>query len=427
MRRWTAVFALVVLVGIGVYILVSIVWAGRFVTSTIGKVTGNIVNASGLSPWLVKGLVVIATVPFFWAVAKYSKSWWGFSPLRANLNLYLNRYGVIIVLYVGAYFLAVYFASRDSFVGLDGKPTKYCAETPEGIRVFDSPGVDPVYGVTLRPCTDGQIRALRKELLAIPSPRPVGIDDPRSYAFFDGVSGRPNVWYYRRADGHLDLYDRGGSHPGTGKPLSPINEEVIEELVRLQEEERAEKKAAEVDRQRREAAQREAEAAQKAGDFIDRYVNPGARNSPDELEVGVAQVSEPIPASLEQALQDKLRALGMSAVGTLVRPAFAADGLAQALGDGDMNVAARLRLSQRVDALVLVDVQTKVKANPEYAGASTASIRLDLHCVQVVQLRACGTLHLRAVGIGFSGDAATANAVEKLLPELANRLAELNP
>jgi len=437
MRRWLMVLVLLVLLGFGIYFLVSVLWAGRFVTGTVGRVVGNVVNVSGLSPWLVKGIAIIVTVPFFWAVAKYTKTCWGFTPLRADLNLYLNKYGIIIVLYVAAYFLTMYFASRGSYYTMKGESIKYCAETPEGIRVFDAPGVDPVYGIALRPCSEDQIRALRKELVGIHGPKLLTVKDPRAYEFFDGVSGRPKVWFYRSSDGHIDFYDKAGAHPGTGSPLSAINAAVIQETVALRDQQQREAQSAEVERQRRAqaaqaegqkeaAARKAAEAAEQERAYRDQYINPGPANQPSRLDVALSTLSSPLPASLHQGLMDGLRARGAEPVDTLFRPAFASSGLAQALAAGNLKSVTRLRLAERVDAILIADFRVKIAPNPRFEGTSTANAVLDLSCLQVVQLRTCGTLSLTSAGTGFSTDAATLNAVEKLLPGLGETLGRLN-
>ncbi len=94
MRKWIVAFVVVALVAVGIYFLFALLWGGRFVVGTIDRVVSDIVRVSGLSPWLVKGIIIIATIPFFWAVANYSKTWWGYKPVQATLDLYLNKHGI---------------------------------------------------------------------------------------------------------------------------------------------------------------------------------------------------------------------------------------------------------------------------------------------------------------------------------------------
>jgi hypothetical protein len=84
---WLAVaVVLVAVVGLLLFLLST----GRFVTGTVGYVTGSLVNVSAMSPLLARGIVILATIPFFWAVAKYTRTAIGFRRLHPSLDLYLN-------------------------------------------------------------------------------------------------------------------------------------------------------------------------------------------------------------------------------------------------------------------------------------------------------------------------------------------------
>src|SRR5216683_4858599 len=119
----------------------------HIVIATLDYVVENLSSRSGVSPFLVRGIVIVATIPFFWAVAKYTHWTLWLHGVRPSLRLYRNPYGMIIVAYVGFFFIAMYFASRDAYA------YKWCADTPEGIRTFDSAGIDPIYGIPLTPCS----------------------------------------------------------------------------------------------------------------------------------------------------------------------------------------------------------------------------------------------------------------------------------
>src|SRR5262245_17746279 len=126
MRRWSVSILIAVLLAYAITILVSVLSGGRFVTTSIGYVVGEIVRVSGLSPLLVKGVVIVVTGPFFWAVAKLTRRWWGFASVEAGLDLYLNRYGIIIVSYVALFSLAQYVVSRGAYFDMTGASLKWC-------------------------------------------------------------------------------------------------------------------------------------------------------------------------------------------------------------------------------------------------------------------------------------------------------------
>jgi hypothetical protein len=68
--------AILVLVAL-VCLIASVLFATRFVEDTIGLVVENLSARSGLSIFLVKAVVIIGTIPFFWAVGKFTKNIWG--------------------------------------------------------------------------------------------------------------------------------------------------------------------------------------------------------------------------------------------------------------------------------------------------------------------------------------------------------------
>src|SRR5206468_9087638 len=122
------------------------------------------------------------------------------------------------------FFVLMYLSSRSSFFGhVTGETLKWCADTPEGIRVFDSPGVDSLYGIQLQPCTAEQIISLRQQSVGIRGPQRIRVADLQSLEFFDPVSGRPKVCYYRASDGSYELFDGPGRHPGTSEQLKPAD------------------------------------------------------------------------------------------------------------------------------------------------------------------------------------------------------------
>src|SRR5580704_6294130 len=88
---------------------------GHFIVFIIKYSAQNLSSRSGISLFLVYGIVVIATIPFFWAVGKYMWGlWFWLRGLGPSLRLYRSPYGMIIVAYVGLYFVAMFFTSRDA-------------------------------------------------------------------------------------------------------------------------------------------------------------------------------------------------------------------------------------------------------------------------------------------------------------------------
>jgi TPR repeat protein len=87
-------------------------------------------------------------------------------------------------------------------------------------------------------------------------PKPV---DPTTAAWFDPVTGQPQVWYWREGQTY-EFFDNSGFHPRTGDKLLIVDRKVV--TAWRQSVERAKREA--VERVQREAAQREAEAQRQA-------------------------------------------------------------------------------------------------------------------------------------------------------------------
>ena len=210
-------FFLAAVVALLLFVFVAI-RSRQFLIGTVSYVVGELASRSGLNTDLVEGLVIILTIPFFVAVTQYAKHGvvWihGFWP---SLRLYRSKAGIVIVVYVGVFFLARAAASLHNY------SSEWCAETPEGIRASDQPGFDPIYGIPRTRCSFDQIVALRRREKAIVAPHRVHVGDPRSFDFFDLVTGKSLVWYSKLPDGQYEFFDGPGKSPETSDSLLPID------------------------------------------------------------------------------------------------------------------------------------------------------------------------------------------------------------
>jgi len=256
MRGLALIFASLVLIGV-LAAIGSFLFATHFVSSTINYVVSNLADRSGLSPFLVRAVVIAATIPFFWAVARFTRNILGLLNLGwAPLSFYSNVYGIVIVLYVAGFFYAMYWSSRDAYA------YKYCADTPEGIFVSDGTAKDPVYGIEPKPCTLAQIKELRNEHGSLQAPSEIQIANVDTYQWFDGVTGQPRVWFAIGPHGHYHFFNHPGDDPHTGQPLQPVRQDVIELLRQKEAADQAAKQhaaeieasAAETDKKRQAAA-----------------------------------------------------------------------------------------------------------------------------------------------------------------------------
>jgi len=388
---------------------------GHFIVQTIDYVAGNLASRSGLSPFLVKGLVILLTIPFFWAVAKYTKGLFWFRGVRPSLRLYSSPYGIIIVVYLGLFFLAMYGASRKAYA------YKWCVETPEGIKAYDAPGRDPVYGLPLSPCSFDQIVAFRGTETQILRPQKLHIDNPRDYAFFDSITHEPRVYYSRSPDGGHEIYDRKGVSPETGKELQPINTEIINELIRSQDEQAART----TERQKQQAA---ADSLKRHAELLERYLNTTVTRRPGvkQAAVAVLQQGKNSLSGVEAELGGSLKEHGVEPLLSFFKPAFFQDGRAHALYEGDWNQVQDLALGSRIDCAIVGTGEVDYIPSAQFQGLLTAKLRVELKILDLVGQREVGGRTFQIAGAGTSEAEALQNAIERLRTEFGSYLATVS-
>jgi hypothetical protein len=137
---------------------------------------------------------------------------------------------MIIVAYVGVYFLAMFFVARDSLA------YKFCATTPEGIIVFDDSVKDPIYGIQAKPCTLDQTVEIRRIKNPGLGPQRVQVVDAKTFMFFEPITGNPRIWYHKTSAGEYEFFDRMGNDPETGVPLQIMDQQAREDAIRIQDQ-----------------------------------------------------------------------------------------------------------------------------------------------------------------------------------------------
>ncbi len=140
--------------------------------------------------------------------------------LRLSFSLSKRRRAVgqlaLLTLLVG-HSLALWSASRLKIEG------RCYVVTRTGITYNEHPGLDPATGRPCRPVTN----ELQERLRAYETgARPTRVTDEHP-TFFDPRTGEPVIWFYRDAQGTIELFDLMGFHPLTGEELTPITKEVV--------------------------------------------------------------------------------------------------------------------------------------------------------------------------------------------------------
>jgi hypothetical protein len=397
-----------------IYLLAHHWWSHDFVLRTLDFVVQALASRSGISPFLVRGLVILLTIPFFWAVAKYTHGLFWLRGVGPSLGVYRNPYGIVIVGYAGLFFIATYFASLHAYA------YKWCAETPEGIETFDGPVKDPVYGIEAKPCTFEQIVTIRETKKGISGSQRLQIGDARRFAFFDVITGKPRVWFYKLPEGGYEFYDGPGKHPGTGQDLRPINPEMVQELIRQQDLANAQRSAKELEARQQDAEQAAAAQNREHQAFLDQYINTAVAKSDGTRIVAILMLGEGQDSSygLESALVGALSKEGIDAVSSFFKPPFAQEGRARKFVRGDWNEASRLDLSKRVDYVISASSLVSYSPYPQLDGLITADLQMQLKCFNVVVQRVCGSEQLNTKGAGFTKVAALESASNNAKSEI---------
>jgi TPR repeat protein len=81
----------------------------------------------------------------------------------------------------------------------------------------------------------------------------------KKYAFFDPITGKPRVWYWRSDKGDYEFYDNPGFHPRTGESLLVVTKEIIAQLKTDSEvrQKQLEEERLQREKERRERTERE--------------------------------------------------------------------------------------------------------------------------------------------------------------------------
>lgn len=383
------------------------------VPSTISYVTQQLSTVSGLNPYLVRGVVVVATIPFFWAVAKSVRvvtliltGGLGTSPL----SLYRNLYGIIIVLYVGIFYVAMYFAARNSYY------REQCVSTPEGLKSFASLARDPVYGLETHPCTLPEIVELRRVDAKVLAPQAIVVADAATYPFFDSITGQAKVWYYRQPNGGYALFDRPGNYPGTGEQLKPIDQATRAALV------------SEQSRERQFADVQAAAAAQRARiESASQFVNPIVNRQSGNLQTAILLFS-PTNASVATAEHDLVVAIsarGMRPVESFFTPLFVSEGGAEKLLQSDWSALKGIDVQNRVDFIVVGSLASSYSPSAVSPDLISAHTQLQLRCLHTSARTECGQSDIDTVGAGLSQNEAFENSIGRAKPQIESFVEEL--
>ena len=171
-------------------------------------------SLTGINQYLVTAAALLLFVPF-WFATRMTLS------LRSRRRRYVGA--ALLLVFAVFYNIGLYVITRDTNFDPDGRAHRWYAWTPAGMWFADREGVDPTYGIRLRPVTPAIAGAL-EELRRKGGLRPA---DPTRLIFFDPMTGEARVWFYRYPEGDVEFYEHQGHHPITGVVLEPVTQQVV--------------------------------------------------------------------------------------------------------------------------------------------------------------------------------------------------------
>ncbi len=397
-------------------------WLKDFlIFGTFNFAVAKFVDATGLSVYLVKGILAVVLFPFFLALREVGKI-----PLFKGVGRLPKSvaWGLIIG-YASTYFLAMYFATKNTYFHHSGttlKAAKYYAITPEGVRFFDTEGFDPKYGTKLNPVTPlviANLERMKRGDIA----KPLAFKAVSEIAFFDSQTGQPKVWYARSANGTITLFSTSGFDPLSGEELKPACQQIVEEVSRRHHE--AEMRLQADDAQAK-VAERVAVAAEERARFDaqerayrERYVNPYTRRIKNRKTAALLVLGDADGAStLQERLSSALKEKGLEPAEGLFKPDFLGDGSAAKFFGGDWSYVKKLRLEDYADVIVLMRVTHRTTSADAIEGLRTATLILDMKCLDVVNLRIDGSRSATVKGAGFSESEALRGSLKNATVEI---------
>jgi hypothetical protein len=388
---------------------------------TVDYVVWNIVRVSGMSRWLAKGIVILSLIPFLWALCEIFKIKFRIKIFGKTLvKSYRKLAGIIIIVYIGVFFLSMHFLSKDSYFDFyDKRPLKWYAETPEGIRYFDTDGFDPVYGTKLEPVTPDIIEKYKKQQMKM-YPKQISLETLEGVEFFNSITGNPKIWYYRDTDGSFEFFDGPGFHPTYNVALKPVTPGIITSLKEKIKENR-EKAANEMKKNESEKER------QKRLAYLHRYINPYSSNTPGSKEVAILAIDEKLREEydIEKKLLSILKLQGKNPVLSIFKKPFIDDGIFETVFSGNLDILKSLALENQVDYIIFAKKYSKYRNNSQVWDGISSDLTIQIKVIATNPIKVFNATNISTIGPGYTNEEAEKNAIDKAYGNLQEFLKEL--
>jgi hypothetical protein len=360
MKKWSKAFAIIIIL---ILFFVPTIIALKYVTISMlySHFVNSVSNLTGINKYLVKATAALMFIPFLIGIS-----------FLFSMNRGRRQIGkAILVTLVIIYNLSLFYFTKDlSFAFSEGKVLKWYALTPEGVKYFDRSGVDPVYGITLKPVTQDVIRNLK--LLEKGEFRPV---DPNNVQFFNPITGEAQVWYFRYPDGIFEFFDKPGYHPITGEPLKPVSKDIYFEWKEKSTKGKQDKRIAnnqEESRQLRKHGESQLVARLSRLQEFKSSVNPSAFVSSAQKNVALVIQAPKTKVSFfpDRSLANMLRSKEVNLIKDCFTESFKTKGFFREIFDGNSTLLNQSNVLSKVNYVIL--------GNLDYSFRNDSQIDKDL-------------------------------------------------
>jgi hypothetical protein len=380
-----------------------------------------------MSRWLAKGIVILLMLPFIWALSEIFRFRFKLNIFsKKNRKSFKNLGIIVIVVYVGMFFISMYFLGKGTYFGHNtGEIMKWYADTPEGNKYYDSPGVDPVYGIKLKPVTSDLVINNKKKELGI-KPNRITDADLDKFEFFDSNTAAPKVWVYRNAEGDYELFDHPGFHPKFKEELLPVTPEIVDQIMKKYDEAKKKKELIEQSKVIEQANKIDQERTLIKIANISKYINVSSEKAKNKKSVSILSIDENVKENndVEQIIASSLISNGYAPISNFFKVPFINDGKFENLYMGDMSVERDLNLSAYFDYLILCKKKTNFNKQTDLNDIISASMIIEIRIIDVRNGQIIKSDSISTIGAGFSNAEAEKKAVELLNKKMPGYLKE---
>lgn len=393
-----------------------------FARDLIAGYVSAVGDAFGISEMLSKAVSALLVVPVLFSLGLF----FSLSKKRRIAGQILMSVGF------AAYWLALWFATKDHLVTAEGEKLKCYTISQEGVRFFAREQFDQRTGEKCKWVDQSNLQAILAIDKKLKSGEPVkqlSFGTAKEAKFFvAGTHGAiPIVWYFKSTSHGYEFFDAPGVHPTFGTTLKPVTQAIVQDWVELINTRSKSKREALNRQQAAMAAQKKAATEKRKADTQKRLRSYLNTHSNKRFDWGIHIGHQPNNQMSLQAVQFLEDAFNQTKSPRVISPLFARgfikEGYFRKSIEGDAAPLTQARTFASVFNVLLAVAAARCEQNPVSSSLTKCTISMR------------GTLFrgpnrhqpivMDSFGAGFSHNAALKNAAARLVQTEFSRVAGL--